>query len=91
MRALLADRQLDIEVTQAAKDALCDAGFDPDYGARPLKRAIQQYLLNPMAKAIVAGGYQPGDTIRVDLQRDPDNPDDPGHMVFERIPAPAEA
>ncbi len=91
VRALLADRQLDIEVTQAAKDALCDAGFDPDYGARPLKRAIQQYLLNPMAKAIVAGGYQPGDTIRVDLQRDPDNPDDPGHMVFERIPAPAEA
>ena len=55
VRRLLTDRQLNIEVTDAARTSLCDAGFDPTYGARPLKRAIQQYLLNPMSRAIVSG------------------------------------
>ena len=68
VKRLLADRFLEIEVTENAKQALCDAGFDPAFGARPLKRAIQQYLLNPMSKAIVAGGYGPGDTVRVDVE-----------------------
>ena len=64
---LLAARQLQIAVSPEARTALCDAGFDPTFGARPLKRAIQQYLLNPMSKAIVSGGYEPGDTVRVTL------------------------
>ena len=59
---------------------LCDAGFDPAFGARPLKRAIQQYLLNPMSKAIVSGNYSAGDTIRVDTEDE--------NITFERIPAP---
>ena len=59
VQRLLDERQLLVEVTPAAQTALCDAGFDPTFGARPLKRAIQQYLLNPMSKAIVSGGYEP--------------------------------
>ena len=82
---LLAARQLKVEVTDAARTALCDAGFDPAFGARPLKRAIQQYLLNPMSKAIVSGGYGPGDTVKVDAEGGED-----GAITFERIPAPEE-
>ena len=80
---LLSDRQLSIEITPEAIKALCDAGFDPTFGARPLKRAIQQYLLNPMSKAIVGGGYGPKDVISVSL-------DEEDHIVFTRIPAPPE-
>jgi len=85
VQKLLAGRQLDIEVTDAARTVLCDLGFDPDYGARPLKRAIQQYLLNPMSKAIVRGGYGPGDTIKVETEpgADPES----GQITFERVPA----
>jgi ATP-dependent Clp protease ATP-binding subunit ClpB len=84
---LLAGRMLEIEVTPEARTALCDAGFDPAYGARPLKRAIQQYLLNPMSKAIVSGGYGPGDTVKVDAEGGADGD---SAITFERIPAPDE-
>jgi ATP-dependent Clp protease ATP-binding subunit ClpB len=80
VRALLADRELALELSDEAKEVLCDAGYDPDFGARPLKRAIQQYLLNPMAKQIVAGGYTAGDTVRVSIEGD--------NIAFERIAAP---
>lgn len=83
VKKLLADRQLSLEVTPAALVAVAEAGFDPVYGARPLKRAIQQYLLNPMSKAMVAGGYSPNDTVKVDFEND--------QITFERIPAPPEA
>ena len=83
VRKLLADRLLKLEVTQRALTAIADAGFDPVFGARPLKRSIQQYLLNPMSKSIVSGGYGGGDTVRVDL-------DGEDHISFERIPAPPE-
>ena len=82
VRKLLDQRQLDIAVTDTARTALCDAGFDPTFGARPLKRAIQQYLLNPMSRAIVGGNYGPGDTVQVDLEGD--------EITFERKAAPAE-
>ena len=78
---LLADRQLLVQLSDAAAVALADAGFDPAYGARPLKRAIQSYLLNPMAKAIVSGGYGPGDPVAVDMTED-------DQISFTRIPAP---
>jgi len=86
VQRLLAQRFLEIEVTEPAKQALCDSGFDPAFGARPLKRAIQQYLLNPMSKSIVGGGYGPGDTVKVDLEGDASD----GNITFERIPAPEE-
>ncbi|HEX5340680.1 MAG TPA: AAA family ATPase, partial [Gammaproteobacteria bacterium] len=64
----LADRELDLEVTDRALDKLGRAGFDPVYGARPLKRAIQQQLENPLAQKILAGEFGPGDTIAVDAR-----------------------
>jgi ATP-dependent Clp protease ATP-binding subunit ClpB len=84
VKRLLANRFLNIEVTPSAKEVLCDAGFDPAFGARPLKRAIQQYLLNPMSKAIVAGGYDSGDLVKVDVEGTGED----AIITFERIPAP---
>jgi ATP-dependent Clp protease ATP-binding subunit ClpB len=83
VKKLLADRQLNLEVSDAARSMLCDLGYDPVYGARPLKRAIQQHLLNPMSKAIVGGDYGPADTVHVDVKN--------GELAFERVPAPGEA
>jgi len=62
----LAERQLTLTLSDKALDLLGNVGFDPVYGARPLKRVIQQQLENPLAKEILAGGFQPGDTIAVD-------------------------
>ncbi|NOY25099.1 MAG: ATP-dependent chaperone ClpB [Oligoflexia bacterium] len=87
VRKLLDDRQLNIEVTEAARTALCDIGFDPDYGARPLKRVIQTHLLNPMSKAIVGGGYGPGDTIKVDIEGQGED----SQITFEHVSAPDDA
>ena len=52
-------------MTDAALKAVAQAGFDPVYGARPLKRAIQQQIENPLAKEILGGNYAPGDTVHV--------------------------
>ena len=62
----LAERGLRIEVSDRAFDLLGSAGFDPVYGARPLKRAIQQQVENPLAERILSGAFVSGDTIRVD-------------------------
>jgi ATP-dependent Clp protease ATP-binding subunit ClpB len=61
----LRDREIELTFEDSALDRLADAGFDPVYGARPLKRAIQQQLENPLAQRILAGDFGPGDTIRV--------------------------
>jgi ATP-dependent Clp protease ATP-binding subunit ClpB len=66
----LAERELGLEISDAFMDRLVSAGFDPVYGARPLKRAIQQELENPLAQRILAGEFQPGDVIVVDLEND---------------------
>jgi len=65
LRRRLADREIGLELDDAALDRLAEAGFDPVYGARPLKRAIQQLLENPLAQHILSGEFGPGDTIRV--------------------------
>ncbi|HWH05181.1 MAG TPA: AAA family ATPase [Gaiellaceae bacterium] len=72
----LAERELSLEVTDAAKDALAEAGWDPTYGARPLKRAIQRLLENPLALRLLEGEFAAGDTVRVDARE--------GELVFER-------
>jgi ATP-dependent Clp protease ATP-binding subunit ClpB len=69
-RKLLRERDLDIELTPEARTFLADKGYDPTYGARPLKRAIMRYLQDPLAKEIIAGRFQPNDTIIVDLLGD---------------------
>ncbi len=63
----LAERELGLEIGDAALDHLGHAGFDPVYGARPLKRAIQQQLENPLARKLLAGDYGPGDVITADF------------------------
>ena len=68
LRKRLLERDMDIELTSAALDKLGEAGFDPVYGARPLKRAIQQMLENPLAQEILAGRFAPGDIIHVDVK-----------------------
>ncbi len=59
---------LKIEVSESALDVLCEAGFDPVYGARPLKRAIQQSVENPLSKELLAGKFLPGSTIEVEAR-----------------------
>ena len=61
----LAERQIKLEIDDAALALLGDIGFDPVYGARPLKRAIQQQLENPLARLILSGGFGQGDTVKV--------------------------
>jgi ATP-dependent Clp protease ATP-binding subunit ClpB len=66
LEARLADRGLRLELTDAARAALAEAGWDPTYGARPLKRAIQRLLENPLALRLLEGEFAEGDTVRVD-------------------------
>ena len=68
LRKRLADRDIGLEVSDEALDKLGHAGYDPVYGARPLKRTIQQQLENPLAQKILAGEFGPGDTIKVDAR-----------------------
>jgi ATP-dependent Clp protease ATP-binding subunit ClpB len=66
LRKRLAERDLGLHLSEAALDKLGEAGFDPVYGARPLKRAIQHQMENPLAQEILAGRFHPGQTIEVD-------------------------
>jgi len=70
----LEERQLKLEVADKALDLLANVGFDPVYGARPLKRAIQQQLENPLASRLLGGEFPPGSTIKVDAEG--------GHLAF---------
>ncbi len=76
LRKLLHERGMEITLTEAAKQHLAEVGYDPVYGARPLKRAIQRELQDPLAMAILEGRFGEGDTIRVDFRN--------GQMVFEK-------
>jgi ATP-dependent Clp protease ATP-binding subunit ClpB len=73
--------EMEIEVSDAAVGEIAKAGFDPVYGARPLKRAIQQQIENPLSRAILEGKFGPKDTIRVDVKA--------GGFVFEKAGAKA--
>jgi ATP-dependent Clp protease ATP-binding subunit ClpB len=65
LRKRLAERDIQLELDDAARDLLGEAGFDPVYGARPLKRAIQQQVENPLAQRILRGEFGPGSKIQV--------------------------
>jgi ATP-dependent Clp protease ATP-binding subunit ClpB len=83
LHARLAEREMSLELDDGARDRLAEAGFDPVYGARPLKRAIQQQLENPLAERILRGDFAPGDHIRVVARGD--------GLDFEKEPASAAA
>ena len=68
LRARLAERELTMTFTSTAMDKLVELGFEPIYGARPLKRAIQQYIENPLAQALLSGQFVSGDEIAVDVE-----------------------
>src|SRR4029077_15169307 len=76
LRKRLQERSMDLTLDDAARDLLGQAGFDPVYGARPLKRAIQQQIENPLAQKILQGEFVPGDRIRISA-RD-------GELIFAR-------
>jgi ATP-dependent Clp protease ATP-binding subunit ClpB len=67
LRRRLADRRLGLEVTPAAREWLASTGFDPVYGARPLRRLVQSAVGDPLARALLSGQVTDGDTVRVDL------------------------
>ena len=66
LRERLAERRIELELTDAAKEALAEAGWDPAYGARPLKRAIQRLVENPLALRLLEGDFADGDRVVVD-------------------------
>ncbi|MGO9751680.1 MAG: ATP-dependent chaperone ClpB [Solirubrobacteraceae bacterium] len=79
--ARVRERDLVLELSDAARTLIGNLGYDPTYGARPLKRVIQKRLVDPLAMAILEGRFAPGDTVRVDAAD--------GEIVFEALPAAA--
>lgn len=77
LRARLSERDLRLSIDDTAFDQLIEAGFDPVYGARPLKRAIQQQVENTLAQKILAGDFVAGDTILIKAEN--------GHLLFEKM------
>lgn len=67
LRKRLARNGMQLELTETAKQLLAEKGFDPAYGARPLKRTLQQYIENPLSMAILEGKVKDGDTVVADL------------------------
>jgi ATP-dependent Clp protease ATP-binding subunit ClpB len=84
LRQLLASRDLKVELTDAAKEYLAEEGYDPTFGARPLKRVIQRKVQDPLALQLLQGDFHEGDRVRIDVKD--------GHLSFERMsPTPQEA
>jgi len=79
LRARLAQREYGISITDEALDYLAATGYDPVYGARPLKRSIQQHIENPLAQEILSGKFVPGDTVQISLKNE--------HIVFSKATA----
>jgi ATP-dependent Clp protease ATP-binding subunit ClpB len=77
------ERDIEVELTDAARTLLGNLGYDPTYGARPLKRVIQKRLVDPLALTILEGRFVPGDTVRVDAAD--------GQIALERVEAAATA
>ena len=79
----LEDKGISFHLTDDAKDFLAEVGFDPVYGARPLKRVIQRRVQNPLAMALLEGEFDEGDTLRVSRN------DSSGAFEFTRVPVAA--
>ena len=69
LRSQLQEMDMELEVTSAAKDFIAEKGFDPDFGARPLRRAIQRYIENPLSEEMLKGRFKEGTKVTVDLAR----------------------
>jgi len=73
----LDEKKIRLELTDKARTVIAQQGFDPAYGARPLKRAIQRLILDPLAHKLIAGEIKEGATVKVDASKNGD-----GHLVF---------
>jgi ATP-dependent Clp protease ATP-binding subunit ClpB len=78
LRERLSERELSLELTDAAKEVIVETGWDPSFGARPLKRAIQRLIENPLAQHLLAGDFSEGDTVLVDAEN--------GEIAFTKSP-----
>jgi len=76
LRTLLKEKKIDIEVSESARKILAEKGYDPSFGARPLKRIIQKYIQNPLALSLLEGKYTEGDIVEIDV-------DEKGEFVFK--------
>jgi ATP-dependent Clp protease ATP-binding subunit ClpB len=83
LRELLDERHMDLALTDTASRYLSEVGYDPVYGARPLKRIIQREVQDPLALSLLRGEFEEGDTVRVDARN--------GHLTFERVQPGASA
>lgn len=79
LRARLLEKDFGLDITQEALDYLASTGYDPVYGARPLKRAIQQHVENPLAQDILSGKFFPGDVIHIGFEK--------GRLMFSKVAA----
>ena len=77
LRRLLKDQEIDLEITEDAKELLATRGFNPVYGARPLKRVIRQMVENPLSKEILKQKFLRGDRLKIDVKDD--------ELVFEKV------
>ncbi len=87
LEKLMADREIKLDLTEAAKMSLVELGYEPAFGARPLRRAILKRLQDPLAEQILAGGYASGSVVKVDVKGTPrsgDKPDTSDEFVFEK-------
>ena len=80
LRMQLAEQDMKLELTSTARYAIADAGYNPDYGARPLRRVIQSEVQDPLSEALLEGRFVPGDTIQVDFV-----PDDPAGVTKQGV------
>jgi ATP-dependent Clp protease ATP-binding subunit ClpB len=83
LRERLAEREISLELTDAAKDVIAEEGWDPSFGARPLKRAIQRLIENPLAQHLLEGDFGEGDTVLVDAEN--------GEIAFTKAKKAAKA
>ena len=81
VKAILADRHIEVDLTPAARRHLAEVGYDPEFGARPLKRALQREVQDPLAMKLLSGEIRAGDRVEVDAEG--------GALVFRRAEAAA--
>jgi ATP-dependent Clp protease ATP-binding subunit ClpC len=75
----LSEHGLTVELTPAARNWLADVGYDPDFGARPLRRALQKHVESPLSVSLLSGEFKSGDAIQVDVAEESNS------LVFERL------
>jgi ATP-dependent Clp protease ATP-binding subunit ClpC len=85
LRMQLAEQEMELVLTEDARLAIADTGYDPDYGARPLRRVIQNEIQDQLSEALLANRFTPGDTIQVDYKKTDGVDSKKGEFVFKAV------